>query len=83
MAMSTRLAAHLRRGNFAFDMHRFLSVLALAFTLFHTYILIGDHYFAFNVWNLSLPFAAPYRTWAVTLGTISTYLWSSLRRAST
>jgi predicted ferric reductase len=74
MAMSTRLAAHLKRGNYAFDMHRFLSVLALAFTLFHTYILLGDHYFAFNVWILSLPCASPYRAWAVTLGTTSTYL---------
>jgi predicted ferric reductase len=74
MAMSTRLAAHLKRGNFAFDMHRFLSILALAFSLFHTYILLGDRYFSFNVWSLSLPFISPYRAWAVALGTLSTYL---------
>lgn len=74
IAMSTRLAARLKRGNFAFDLHRFLSVLALAFALFHVYILLGDRYFSFSVWSLSLPFISPYRLWAVALGTLSMYL---------
>jgi predicted ferric reductase len=75
VAMSSRVSARVRRGNYTFDLHRFVSVLALAFSLFHVYILLGDRYFAFSVWDLSVPFRSPYRLWATTFGTVTLYLF--------
>ena len=54
-------------------MHRFLSILAVVFSLFHVYILLGDQFFNFSVWQLSVPFASPYRTLAVAAGVVSMY----------
>ncbi|MDP9237731.1 MAG: ferric reductase-like transmembrane domain-containing protein [Chloroflexota bacterium] len=73
IAMSTKLAARFKRGNFVFDLHRFVSILAMMFSFFHVYILLGDHYFSFSVWQLSAPLASPYRTLATALGVISLY----------
>ena len=73
IAMSTKFAARFERGNFSFDLHRFVSILALLFSLFHVYVLLGDQYFSFSVWQLSAPFASPYRTLSTTIGVISLY----------
>lgn len=73
MGTSSRLAARLKRANMAFDLHRFLSLLALAFSLFHAYVLLGDAYFNFSVWQLSVPFASPYEPFATALGVASLY----------
>ncbi len=73
MATSSRLAARFKRGNMVFDLHRYLSVLALSFSLFHVYVLLGDGYFRFSVWQLSVPFASPYEPLATALGVASLY----------
>ena len=73
MMLSTRAAQRTGRQQLVFDMHRFLSILAVAFSLFHVYILLGDQYFNFSVWQLSVPFASPYRTLAVAAGVVSMY----------
>src|SRR5438477_1409808 len=71
--VSTRLGERVARRNLIFDIHRFTSILALAFSLFHVYILLGDGYFNFNVWQLSLPFISPYRNWQVAAGVFGLY----------
>lgn len=73
MAITTKAAQRSGRQQLAFDMHRFLSVLALALALFHVYVLLGDRYFSFSVWQLSLPMLSPYRTLAVAVGVVSLY----------
>lgn len=73
LMMTTKAAQRTGRQQFVFDMHRFLSVLAVAFSLFHVYVLLGDHYFSFSIWQLSVPFASPYRTAAVAAGVVSLY----------
>jgi len=73
MMMTTKVAQRTRRQQLVFDMHRFLAVLAVAFSLFHVYVLLGDHFFNFSVWQLSVPFASPYRTLAVAVGVVSLY----------
>ena len=40
---------------------------------FHVYILLGDAYFNFNIWQLSLPFLSPYRTWQTAAGIAGLY----------
>ncbi len=73
IAMGTRLVERFVRRNVVFDLHRFTTILALVFTLFHAYILLGDSYFSFNVWQLSLPFMSPYRTWQTAVGVFALY----------
>lgn len=73
IATSTRLGRRIMAQNATFDIHRFLSLLALAFTAFHVYILLGDGYFNYNIIQLTAPFLSPYRTWQVAAGTLSLY----------
>jgi hypothetical protein len=73
IATSTRLGRRIMAQNATFDIHRFLSLLALAFTAFHVYILLGDGYFNYNLIQLTAPFLSPYRTWQVAAGTFSLY----------
>lgn len=70
---STRLGARLVRQNTVFDVHRFLSILALGFVTMHVYILLGDGYFNYDVWQLSLPLLSPYRMWQVAAGSFAAY----------
>jgi sulfoxide reductase heme-binding subunit YedZ len=73
IAIGTRLTERFVRRNVVFDLHRFTTILALLFTLFHVYVLLGDGYFNFNVWQLSVPFLTPYRTWQTAVGIASIY----------
>ena len=74
IAMGTRLVERFARRNLIFDIHRFTTILALAFTLFHVYILLADGYFNFNVWQLSIPFLSPYRSWQTASGVFALYI---------
>jgi len=71
--LTARIGERLIRRNFWFELHRYVSILAVAFSLFHVYILLGDHYFNFSVWQLSIPFVAPYRPGALALGVFGLY----------
>ncbi len=76
IATGTRFAERFFRRNSVFDMHRFTTLLAAAFTVFHAYMLLGDGYFNFNVWQLSLPFLSPYRSWQTAAGVFSLYVFA-------
>ncbi len=73
IAIGTRIAERVAKRNTIFDLHRFTTILALAFSVFHVYILLGDQYFSFNVFELSIPFVSPYRTWETAAGVVSLY----------
>jgi predicted ferric reductase len=74
LLVRTRVAEPAVRRNASYDLHGFVSMAALAFTLFHVLILLGDGYFEFTLGQLLLPFASPYRTLAVTVGVFAAYL---------
>jgi predicted ferric reductase len=57
-----------------FEMHQFLSILALAFSGFHAFILLGDRYIRFGLAELLIPFRSPYEPLWVGLGVLSMYL---------
>ncbi|MEO8538424.1 MAG: hypothetical protein ABI577_01695 [bacterium] len=57
-----------------FTVHQFLSVLSLAFLAVHAGSLLFDGFFHFTVFDLFLPFAAPYKPFMVGLGVISAWL---------
>ncbi len=60
----------------AFAVHEYVSLLGLAFTIFHGLILLGDHYMKFSLAQLVLPFATTsYKPLWVGIGQIGFYLW--------
>ncbi len=59
---------------FTFDIHEFLSLFAIGFTVLHIGVLLGDKYLPFSLAQILIPFAAPYRPVWVGLGVIGFYL---------
>lgn len=62
-------------GPTAVDLHQFVSLLALAFALFHALVLLGDRYIGYTLFQLLVPFASTaYRPLWVGLGQLGFYL---------
>ncbi len=59
---------------FTFDIHEFLSLFAIGFTVLHIAVLLGDQYLPFTLAQILIPFVAPYRPVWVGLGVIGLYL---------
>jgi predicted ferric reductase len=60
----------------AYDLHEYVSLLGMAFVLFHALILMGDSYIKINLLQVLLPFASEnYRPVQVALGQIGFYVW--------
>jgi len=75
LLLTNRLARVWPGGPFAFDMHQFASLLALAFTSFHALILLGDDYIGYALAQILLPFASvDYRPVATGLGQLAFYI---------
>ena len=59
-----------------FAIHEYVSLLGLAFALFHGLILLGDRYINFTVAQVFVPFATTdYRPTWVGIGQIGFYIW--------
>lgn len=58
----------------SFDLHQFTALLALGFVALHVFSLLGDHYIGFQLDQLLVPLASPYRPAQVALGIIALYL---------
>ena len=61
-----------------FELHQFLSILALALGGFHAFILLGDRYIQFGVAELLIPFKSTYEPVWVGVGVLSFYLTAIL-----
>jgi len=60
----------------AFAIHEYVSLLGLAFALFHALILLGDHYINFTIAQIFVPFSTvDYRPLWVGIGQIGFYIW--------
>ena len=60
----------------AFAIHEYVSLLGLAFALFHAFILLGDHYINFTAAQILMPFGTVgYRPFWVGIGQIGFYIW--------
>jgi predicted ferric reductase len=59
------------------ELHQFISILGLAFGLFHGLILLGDQYSHYSLVQILLPFSmTQYRPFGVGLGQLGFYLWA-------
>jgi predicted ferric reductase len=75
LALTNRMAQVWPGGPIALDLHEYVSLLGLAFALFHAIILLGDQYINFSMLQVLLPFATQsYRPAWVGLGQISFYV---------
>lgn len=60
----------------AFAIHEYVSLLGLAFGIFHALVLLGDHYIKFTLAQVLVPFAAvAYKPFWVGLGQAGFYVW--------
>ncbi len=74
LAVTSKIFDPLLARAFTYDMHQFLSLLALGFTAVHVVVLLGDRYLPFSVAQVLFPFIAPYRPVWVGVGIIGLYL---------
>ncbi|NOK63361.1 MAG: putative ferric reductase [Chloroflexi bacterium AL-W] len=71
LLMTNRLAKRWPGGVAAFALHEHVSLLALAFSLFHALILLGDRYISYTFVDVFIPFSnSNYRPLSVGLGQI-------------
>ncbi|MBI3731869.1 MAG: ferric reductase-like transmembrane domain-containing protein [Chloroflexi bacterium] len=74
IAVSSKLFDPLQPRAWTYELHQFLSLLAIGFIVLHVVVLLGDHYLPFSLAEILVPFAAPYRPLWVGLGVIGLYL---------
>lgn len=63
----------------AFALHEYVSLLGLAFSIFHAVVILGDHYINFTLLQLIVPFSTvDYRPFWVGIGQLAFYTWAIL-----
>jgi len=61
----------------AFAIHEYVSLLGLAFALFHAFIILGDKYITFSLIQLLIPFSTfEFKPFWVGLGQLGFYTWA-------
>lgn len=61
----------------AFAIHEFVSLLGLAFAMFHGLVLMGDHFINFTLAQVLVPFASTgFKPFWVGLGQVGLYVWA-------
>jgi predicted ferric reductase len=75
LLITSRTAKLWPGGPLAFDLHQHTSLLALAFSLFHALVLLGDQYIGYTLVEVLVPFASTgYKPLAVGAGQIALYV---------
>lgn len=74
LAVSSRAFDPVLYPAFSYEMHQFLSLFAIGFTVLHIVVLMADKYLPFSLVQLLVPFIAPYRPLWVGVGVIGWYL---------
>jgi predicted ferric reductase len=74
LLVSTRVGDRWVSRAHAIDLHGWLSPLSLALVLGHAILLLGDRYIRFDLLDVLVPFASPYRPVAVGIGVVAAYL---------
>ncbi len=74
LAVSSKIFDPLLHRFFTYDIHQFLSLLAIGFSVLHVAVLLADRYLPFSLAQVLVPFIAPYRPLWVGFGVIGLYL---------
>jgi len=76
LSMTNKLARSWPGAPAAFAIHEYVSLLGLAFAIFHGLVLLGDHYINFTIAQIFMPFSTSgYRPLWVGIGQIGFYIW--------
>ena len=76
LGLSNKLARTWPGAPATFAIHEYVSLLGLAFALFHALVLLGDRYINFTVAQIFMPFSTTdYRPIWVGVGQIGFYVW--------
>jgi predicted ferric reductase len=76
LGMTNKMARLWPGAPASFAIHEYVSLLGLAFALFHALVLLGDHYINFTVAQIFMPFSTvDYRPTWVGIGQIGFYVW--------
>ncbi len=70
LAVSSKIFDALLHRAVTYDLHQFISLLAIGFAVLHVVVLLGDQYLPFSIAALVIPFIAPYRPIWVGIGII-------------
>jgi predicted ferric reductase len=77
LGMTNKMARLWPGAPASFAIHEYVSLLGLAFAVFHALIIMGDHYINFTLVQLLIPFSTlDYRPFWVGLGQIGLYIWA-------
>jgi predicted ferric reductase len=74
LAIPSKIFTDVLNGEFAFDFHQFISLLALGFLGLHVFILTADRYLPYSLAQVLVPFISPYRPVWVGIGSLAFYL---------
>jgi predicted ferric reductase len=76
LGMTNKMARLWPGAPASFAIHEYVSLLGLAFAIFHGLVLLGDHYINFTLTQIIMPFTTTsYRPLWVGLGQIGFYIW--------
>lgn len=76
LGLSNKMARLWPGAPAAFAVHEYMSLLGLAFALFHALVLLGDHYINFTLAQLLIPFSTvDYRPAWTGIGQVGFYVW--------
>lgn len=76
LGMTNKMARLWPGAPASFAIHEYVSLLGLAFAVFHGLVLLGDHYINFTLTQVAMPFSTiSYRPLWVGLGQIGFYIW--------
>ena len=77
VGVTNKIAARWPGLGKANELHQFVSILGIAFGLFHGLILLGDQYFNIQLVQVLVPFTlTSYKPLIVGLGQVALYLWA-------
>lgn len=74
LMVTSKVLDGVARPSLTYELHQFLSVLALAVGAFHAVILLGDTYMQFTLLDLLIPFRSSYQPLWVGAGILACYL---------
>ena len=78
LIFSTKVTEKLIPAPIIYGLHEFLAILAIGFAALHALVLLGDRYIQFNIFQVMIPFMAPYRPFWSGIGVIAFYLSAGL-----
>ena len=80
--LTTRVLRGMDRPAWLLDLHKWLGVVTIGFTVIHMLTLVADDYINFSLTDVLVPGITTYRTWAVTAGVVGFWLLLTIQLTS-